>query len=140
MRAMIGLLTVVATAAACAGERWEINATALGPDGTPQRYTEQRCLPKGGMDPAHVLGGSGACVFDQKSGTAAALRFVLSCTAPGLPPELAAMKVAGDAHLDGDHFDMHYTVTVADSATLPGADFSLSGSAEARRIGPCEEH
>jgi hypothetical protein len=124
---------------ACAGDRWEVTATAVAPDGTSQRHTELQCLPAGVIDPLQLLGGTGNCVFDRKSGSATALHFALTCKTPGLPPELASMKVVGDAHLAGDRFDMRYAVTAGDSSVAAGADFSMNGTAEGRRLGDCTE-
>lgn len=136
-KALILLLAAMA-APALAGDLWEITSTSTGPDGSPETFTEKKCLPKDGMNPSQALGDLGNCKFDQKSGDAAAITFTMTCKLPGMPDELAAMKVAGDAKLNGDNFDMRYTITVDAKKEAPGADFKMSGSAKAHKTGQCE--
>ena len=56
-----------------------------------------------------------------------------------MPAELESMKVAGDARLNGDKFDMRYTITVGGNQTLPGNDFKMNGNLEAHKVGQCKE-
>lgn len=121
-----------------AGDLWEISSTSAGPDGTPQTFMEKKCLPKDGADPSQMLDDLGNCTFDQKSGTASAMTFTMTCKIPGMPAGLDSMKVSGDANLGGDKFDMRYSITAGGSHASPGGDFRMSGSAEARKVGNCE--
>ena len=86
-----------------------------------------------------MLGGLGNCSFDQKNGNASAMTFAMTCKAQGMPAELESMKVAGDARLNGDKFDMRYTITVGGNQTLPGNDFKMNGNLEAHKVGQCKE-
>ncbi len=131
------LLLAAIAAPAMAGDLWEISSTSAGPDGAPLTYTDKKCLPKDGMNASQLLDGMGACTFDQKSGDATAMTFSMTCQMPGMPAELASMKVAGDAKLSGDTFDMRYTVTPGASRS-PGGDFRMTGNATARRVGQCD--
>ncbi len=133
----LGLLALMPFAA-YAGDLWEITSKSVGPDGSPLSYTEKKCLRKDGMNPSQVLGGIGQCIFDQKSGDTSAITFTMTCNAPGMPAETPAMKIAGDATLKGDKFEMRYTVTSGGSQGAPGSDFRMTGSAEARKVGHCE--
>jgi hypothetical protein len=123
----------------CAGDLWEIVSTSTGPDGSPVPNTQTSCLPTNAADPAQMLGGLGNCTFDQKSGNASAMTFVMSCKLPGMPADLNAMKVAGDAKLNSDKFDMRYTITVVGDKNMPSGDFKMVGSLEAHKVGQCSE-
>jgi len=81
--------------------------------------------------------GMDSCRFLQKSGTATAMNFVLECKLPGMPPELAAIRTSGDAHLVGDHFDMRYTIDMGSGSGLPGSELTMTGSVEAHKTGTC---
>ncbi len=120
-----------------AGDLWEITSSSMGPDGKPMPYTTTQCLPSNAMDPATALGGMGSCTFDQKSGTASAVTFAMTCKTPGMPADLGSMRVTGDASLSGNNFDMHYVITTGPQATGPGSDFKMSGTAHAVKKGPC---
>ena len=122
-----------------AGDLWEVVSTSIGPDGSPQPYTQKICSPKGDVNPSQMLGGLGNCSFDQKNGNALAMTFAMTCKAQGIPAELESMKVAGDARLNGDKFDMRYTITVGGNQTLPGNDFKMNGNLEAHKVGQCKE-
>jgi len=133
------LLLAVIAGPVFAGDLWEVISTSVGPDGSPQPYTQKICFPKGGVDPSQMLGGLGNCSFDQKSGNASAMTFAMTCKTQGMPAELESMKVAGDARLNGDKFDMRYTITVGGNQTLPGGDFKMNGNLEAHKVGQCKE-
>jgi hypothetical protein len=140
MKFSFALASLALAGHCCAGELWEVKSTSVGPEGKPVPYTQKSCLPSGGaMDPAQVLGNLGSCVFDRKSGNASAMSFDLTCKTPGMPADLGSMKVAGDARLNGDRFDMNYTVTVGGNKGGAGGDFRMTGSAEGRKIGQCNE-
>ncbi len=133
-------LLLAAMAAPCfAGDLWEINTTTYGPDGTPVTTSEKKCLPKDSANLSHFMGDMEDCTFDQKSGTASAIKFSMTCKMKGMPPELSAMKVAGDAKLDGGHFSMNYTITAVPSKETPGGNFTMKGQAEAHKTGQCTE-
>lgn len=134
------LLLSALAAPALAGDLWEINSTSSGPDGSPMTYAEKKCFPKDGMSPSQMLDGLGNCTFDKKSGDAAAMTFSMTCKTPGMPPELSAMKVSGDARLNGDKFDMRYTIALEAKQPSAAGDFKMTGSAEARKVGQCNEH
>lgn len=121
-----------------AGDLWEINSTSAGPDGNPLAYTEKKCFPKDGMNPAQMLTDLGNCTFNQKSGDASALTFSMTCKMQGMPAEMESMKVNGDARLNGDKFNMRYTITMVGGKAAPGADFKMTGKAEARKVGQCD--
>jgi len=140
MKKIFFLLLGAFSAHALAADLWEITSTTQGPDGAPITYTEKKCLPKDGMNPSQALNNMGDCVFDQKNGNATAVNFSMTCKMPGMPAELSAMKVAGDAKLDGDSFTMHYTITAVTRSDSPGANFSMKGTAEARKTGQCKEN
>jgi hypothetical protein len=122
-----------------AGDLWEIVSTSVGPDGNPLSYAEKRCFPTNGMDPSQMLGNLGSCKFSQKNGSASAMTFSMTCNTPGMSSELGSMTVAGDAQLNGDRFDMRYTITVGGDQSLPGGDFTMTGNLEARKVGQCSE-
>lgn len=123
-----------------AGDLWEFKSISLGPEGKPVPYTQNSCLPAGGaMNPAQVLGNLGSCAFDRKTGNASAMSFDLTCKTPGMPADLGSMKVTGDARLNGDRFDMNYTITVGGNQGAAGGGFKMTGSAEGRKIGRCNE-
>lgn len=132
------LLAVVASPV-FAGDLWEVVSTSVGPDGKPTPFTQTSCFPKDGMDPASMLGNMGSCTFDQKSGNASAMNFVMTCRTPGMPAELGSMKVAGDARLGTSTFDMRYTITVGGNQALAGGDFKMTGSATGKKVGQCTE-
>jgi hypothetical protein len=133
------LLLAALTAPAQAGDQWEIVSASADPDGKTIPYTQRICMPSGGMDPAQMLGGLGNCTFDQKSGDETAMTFAMTCKTPDMPADLGSMKVSGDAKLNGDRFDMRYSITVGGDQSLPGGDFKMPGSLEARKIGTCSE-
>ena len=138
MNKIVFLLAII-SCPVYAGDLWEINSSSIGPDGKPQPFMQKSCFPKDDIDPAKVLGGLGSCSFDQKSGDASAMTFILTCKTPGMSAELGSMKVTGDAKLNGDKFDMRYTITVGGNHALAGGDFKMEGSAHARKIGQCKE-
>ena len=133
------LLLVIMAAPAIAGDLWEVVSTSVGPDGKPQPHTQSICFPNGGMDPSQMLGGLGNCTFDQKNGDASAMTFSMTCKTPGMAADLESMKVAGDARLNGDRFDMRCTITMGGTQP-PVGDFKMTGSLEAHKVGPCSEH
>jgi hypothetical protein len=139
MNKMLFLLLVIIAYPVFAGDLWEINSTSIGPDGTPQPYTQKSCFPKDSLDPSKVLEGIGNCIFDQKSGNPSAMTFIMTCKTTGMPADLASMKVSGDARLNGDKFDMRYTIAAEGTQALPGSNFKMNGSAEAHKIGQCDE-
>ncbi len=126
-------------APALAGDLWEITSTTYGPDGTPITTTDKKCLPKDGMDPSQIMGNMQGCTFDRKSGDATAMTFSMTCKMQGMPPELSAMQVTGDARLDGDIFTMHYTIMAVTAQNAPGSRFTMNGKAEAHKAGQCVE-
>ena len=139
MRSIAVLLLVLMSAPIFAGDLWEIVSTSVGPDGSPISDTQKKCLPRDAADSAQMLSEPGSCTFDQKSGNAAAMTFVMTCNIQGMPAELGAMKVAGDARLNGDNFDMRYTIAMGGAPSLPGADFKMTGNLEAHKVGQCSE-
>ena len=130
-----GMLAIASHAQA--GDLWEITSSSMGPDGKPMPYSTTQCLPANAMDPAAVLGGMGSCTFDQKSGTASAVTFSMTCKTPGMPAELGSMKVTGDANMSGSSFDMRYVITAGPQATGIGSDFKMNGTAHAQKKGTC---
>ena len=134
------LFLAALAAPALAGDLWEITSTTYGPDGAPLTATEKKCLPKGGMNPSQVLGNMGGCTFDHKSGDATAMTFSMTCKMQGMPAELSAMKVTGDARLDGDLFSMHYTIAAVTAQDTPGSKFTMRGKAEAHKAGSCPDN
>jgi hypothetical protein len=140
MKKICFLLFAAMAAPALAGDLWEITSMTTGPDGAPISFTEKKCLPKDGMTPSQALGNMGNCVFDSKSGDDAAMNFSMTCKMQGMPPELSAMKVTGDAKLDGDKFSMHYTLMAVTTQDTPGSKFTMTGQAEARKTGQCKEN
>jgi hypothetical protein len=133
------LLLVFIALPVFAGDLWEVTSTSVGPDGKPASYTQKNCFPKNSVDPSQMLGGLGNCIFDQKSGNVSAMTFSMTCKTSGMPAELASMKVTGDASLNGNRFDMRYIITVSGNQDAPGGDFKMSGNAEARKVGQCDE-
>lgn len=121
-----------------AGDLWEINSTSAGPDGNPLTYTENKCIPRDGMNPSQMLTNLGNCTFDQKSGDASALTFSMTCKMQGMPAGMESMRVNGDARMNGDQFDMRYTIAMGGGKAGPGGDFKMTGSAAARKIGQCD--
>jgi hypothetical protein len=138
MKQMCMLVAGLIAFPAYAADLWEVTSTSVGPDGTPMPYTQQQCFPEGGIDPAQILGGIGDCTFDQKNGNASAMTFTLTCKTAGMPAELASMKVAGDASLSGNSFNMNYVITISAAPGATGGDFKMSGKAQARKIGQCD--
>lgn len=139
MKSIVLVLLALMAVPASAGELWEIESTSTGPDGTPQTQTQKNCFPAGAVDPATMMGDMGSCTFDQKSGDASAMTFALTCTLPGMPAGTGAMKVSGDAQLNGNDFAMRYTITPAGNSSAPGGDFRMTGSAKAHKVGTCSE-
>jgi hypothetical protein len=134
------LLLAILPASAMAGDLWEIVSTSVGPDGSAQPYTQKICFSNGGMDPSQMLGGLGSCTFDQKNGNVSAMTFSMTCKTLGMPAGMESMKVAGDARLNGDRFDMRYTIALGGNQAFPGGDFTMAGSLEAHKVGQCSEH
>ena len=139
MKRIALFLLVFGTSSAYAGELWEIVSTSAGPDGTPISNTQTKCLPRNSVDATHMMDELGNCKFDRKSGNDAAMTFAMTCKIQGMPAELNSMKVAGDARLNGDKFDMRYTITTGGSKSLAGGDFKMTGSMNARKVGLCTE-
>jgi hypothetical protein len=139
MRCIAVLLLAFMSAPVCAGDLWEVVSTSVGPDGSSVPNIQKSCLPKNAADPAQMLNDLGNCTFDERSGTASALTFVMTCKLPGMPADMGSMKVAGDAKLSSDKFDMRYTIEVGGDKNLPGSDFKMVGSLEAHKVGPCSE-
>ncbi len=137
MRCIAVLLLAFMATPVCANDLWEIVSKSVGPDGSPISDTQRKCLPKNEADATRMLDELGNCTFDQKDGTAAAMTFAMTCKIQGMPAGLDSMKVAGDAKLNGDTFDMRYTITVGGSQLLRGADFKMTGSLEAHKVGEC---
>ncbi len=139
MRHIAVLLLAFMATPVCAGDLWEIASTSAGPDGSPISNTQMKCLPKDEADARRMLDELGSCTFDQKDGTASAMTFAMTCKVQGMPADLGSMKVAGDAKLNGDKFDMRYTITVGGNQSLRGGDFKMTGSLEAHKVGQCSE-
>ena len=133
-------LVGIMSCSAYAGDQWEVSSASVSSDGTSSPYTQTICVPKDTIDPAQVLGGLGNCTFDQKNGTPAAMIFTLTCKAAGMPSDLVAMSVTGDASLSGNSFSMNYVITMNVKQGSAGGDFKMSGKAEARKIGQCDAH
>ena len=138
-RVLCLLLAATATLAR-ADDLWQIDSSTSTPGGPALTHRDTQCLPGEGMDPARVVPAMENCRFLQKSGTAAALRFVLECRLAGMPPELGAIHVAGDARLSGDHFDMRYAIDMGAGGATPGSDLTMSGALTAQRLGSCAPH
>lgn len=139
MRRTAVLLLAFMTAPVYAGDLWEIVSTAVGPDGSPLSDTQRKCLPKDAADATKMLDELGSCTFDQKNGNAAAMTFAMTCRIQGMPANMGSFKVAGDAKLNGDKFEMRYTVTLGGDQPTPGADLKLTGSMNAHKVGQCSE-
>lgn len=135
MRGIAVLLLAFMATPVCAGDLWEIASTSIGPDGSPISDTQRKCLPEDAADATRMLDELGSCTFDHKDGNA----FAMTCRIQGMPAELGAMKVAGDARLNGDEFDMRYAITVGDNPSARGGDFRMTGSLEAHKVGQCSE-
>ncbi len=134
------LLLAWTSGSALGDELWQIDSTASVPGGPPLTQSESQCMPQAGMDPSRALPGVGDCTFLHKQGNASAMTFELECRLPGTPTEIPAIRVAGDARLAGEHFDMRYTVHMGQEAGAAGSDFTLTGSVVARRTGSCTPH
>ena len=139
MKAILLIASAVISCPAWAGDLWEVVSSSQAPDGSRIPFTEKICFPKDGVDPAKMLGSLGSCSFDQKTGSSAAMSFVMTCRTPGMPANLDSMKVAGDARLQGDRFDMRYSITIGGNQAIPGGDFKMTGSVDARKVGTCNE-
>jgi len=139
MRCIAVLLLAFMTTPVWAGDLWEIVSTSTGPDGSLMPNTQTKCLPKDAADATRMLDELGSCTFDQKDGTDSAMTFAMTCKIQGMPADLGSMKVAGDAKLNGDKFDMRYTITVGGNQSLRGGDFKMTGSLEAHKVGQCTE-
>ena len=137
MKSFLPLLCAVLGAPALAGDLWELTSTSTSPGVPAQTHSETQCLPADGMDPARLMPEMELCKYLQKSGTTAALRFVLDCQLPGMPAEIASIRVSGDAHLVGSHFDMRYDIRMTDASGAAASDFSMSGSLDGRKAGTC---
>ena len=138
MKNMGLFLASIMSCTAYAGDLWEVSSASVSPDGTSFPYTQTICFPKDTIDPAQVLGGLGNCTFDQKNGTLAAMTFTLTCKTAGMPSDLVAMSVTGDASLNGNRFDMNYVITMNVKQGSIGGDFKMNGKAEAHKIGQCD--
>lgn len=140
VRSIAVLLLAFMSAPVFAGDLWEIVSTSVGPDGSPIPNTQRKCLPKDAADFTQMLGELGSCTFDQKNGDASAMTFVMTCKMQGMLAELGSIKVAGDARLNGDQFDMRYTIAmVGSNQSSPGAGFGMTGNLEAHKVGQCGE-
>jgi hypothetical protein len=126
------LLLAMVAMPSFAGDLWEVASTSAGLDGKPLPFNQRICFPSGGMDSSLVLGGAGNCTFDHKSGDASAMTFAMTCKTPGMPADVEAIKVTGDARLSGKKFDMRYTMAI-------GKSFSMKGSVDAHKVGQCSE-
>jgi Protein of unknown function (DUF3617) len=133
------LLLAFMAAPVYAGDLWEIVSTVVGPDGSPVSDTQTKCLPKDSVDASKMLDQLGGCTFDQRSGNASAMTFAMTCRIQGMPANLGSFKVAGDAKLNGDKFDMRYTITLGGDPSLGGADFKMAGTMNAHNVGQCSE-
>jgi hypothetical protein len=133
------LLFILLANPAFAGDLWEVNSTSVGPDGSAQPFTQKTCFPTGGADPSKMLEGLGSCTMDQKNGDASAMTFAMTCKIPGMPADLASMKVTGEAKLMGNNFAMRYTISLGGDQKLSGGDFKMNGDLEARKVGSCTE-
>jgi len=121
-----------------AGELWEITSTSIAPNGTPISFTQNHCFPNEGINPAEILEGLGNCTFDQKNGTPSTMTFIMTCKTAGMPAEVAAIKVIGDANLSGNKFIMNYVISVGDDPSVSGGNFKMNGKAEANKSGHCD--
>ena len=139
MRRIAVLLLAFMAAPVYAGDLWEIVSTSVGPDGSPVSDTHRKCLPKDAIDATKMLDDLGNCTFDQKNGNASAITFAMTCRIPGMPANMGSFKVAGDAKLSGDRFDMRYAITLGGDQSMPGADMRLSGRMDAHKVGQCSE-
>lgn len=124
-------------ATAATGDLWEFTSSSSDPDGKAIPHAERKCLPVDGVDPSKLLENMGSCTYDHKSGHVSDLKFAMTCRAPGVPASLGAMKVVGDAKLNGARFDMRYTITVGGDSSQPGDDFKMTGNLEGRKVGSC---
>ncbi len=120
-----------------AGDLWEVTSTSVSPDGTSDPATQSICFANGMLDPAQVLGGLGNCTFEHKSGTLSAMTFSMTCRTPGMPQDLLAMNVTGDASLNGNNFNMHYVITLKSTQHATEENFKMNGSAQAKKTGTC---
>lgn len=139
MKRIAVILLVFMSAPVYAGDLWEIVSTTAGPDGSPLSDTQRKCFPKDGADATHMLGDLGNCTFDQKDGNASAMTFAMTCRIQGMPANMGSFKVAGDAKLNSDKFDMRYTLTLGGDPAMPGADLKMSGRMDAHKVGQCSE-
>ena len=139
MRRIAVLLLAFMAAPVYAGDLWEIVSTSAGSDGSPLSDTQRKCLPKDAVDATKMLDELGSCTFDQKNGNASAMTFAMTCRIQGMPANMGSFKVAGDAKLNGDNFDMRYLITLGGEQSLPGADLKLAGSMNAHKVGQCSE-
>ena len=133
------LLSILIAGPAFAGDLWELTSSSTGPEGKSVPFSEKQCLPKDAIDPSQMLGILGICTFDSKSGTSSAMSFSLTCKLPGMPSDLGAMKVTGDARLNANSINMRYTITPSNPQNSAGGDFRMSGNMEGRKVGQCNE-
>lgn len=138
MRRIAVLLLTLMAAPVYAGDLWEVVSTSTGPDGSPLSATQTKCLPKDAVDATKMLDELGSCTVDQKNGNASAMTFAMTCKIQGMPADMGSFNVAGDAKLNGNKFDMRYTITVGGNQR--GADFKMTGNLEAHKVGQCSEH
>jgi hypothetical protein len=140
MQYLCFLMVFITSSTAFAGDLWEVSSTSFSLDGTSAPYTQRSCFPKDGLDLAKILGGLGNCTIVQKSGNSSAMTFSMTCKTQGIPAELASMNVTGDSSLNGSSFNMHYVITVNFAQGAKVGDFKMSGTAEAHKLGQCDEH
>jgi hypothetical protein len=138
MKYLCFLLAGIMSVPSFAGDLWETTSISVSTDGTTVPYSRIICFPKGSVDPAQMLGGIGNCATVQKSGKASAMTFTMTCKTAGMPPEMAGMKVIGDASLNDDMFDMRFLIPASVNQGSEGEDFKMSGTAEAHKIGHCD--
>jgi len=67
------------------------------------------------------------------------MSFSLTCKLPGMPSDLGAMKVTGDARLNANSINMRYTITPSNPQNSAGGDFRMNGNMEGRKVGQCTE-
>ena len=139
MRSMSLFLVCILSFHVFAGDLWEITSTSIAPDGTPIPYTQNLCFPQNSIDPAEILDGLGTCTFDQKNGTPTAMTFIMTCKTAGMPAEVGAIKVTGDANLGGNKFTMNYVISIGENQSASGDNFKMNGKAEASKLGHCDD-
>jgi hypothetical protein len=66
------------------------------------------------------------------------MTFALTCKTAGMPAELAAIKINGEASLSDNKFSMNYVITVNANPSAPGDAFKMDGKTEAIKVGQCD--